>query len=56
MVVNILARSNQNYPSVALMSQGSSEVTEIRISDSIPKPPFLIPLKERFLNAFYSIL
>jgi hypothetical protein len=36
MAVIILARSNQNYPSVAPNSQVVSEVTELRNADSVP--------------------
>jgi hypothetical protein len=32
----ILARSSQNYPRVALMSQGSFGVMKVRLSASVP--------------------
>jgi hypothetical protein len=35
-VVIILTKSNQNYPNVALTSQGDFGVTELRVSDSLP--------------------
>jgi hypothetical protein len=36
MAVIILARSSQNYPSVAPISQGSFGVTELRLATSVP--------------------
>jgi hypothetical protein len=36
MIVIILARRSQNYPRVAPKSQGDFEVTELRLSESVP--------------------